>query len=114
MVFSAESEEIQRVSEVLGDSLEFVEDLVRWDVIIVSRTSEQAVLQVFMDQGLLRRSDGAFNRLKLLRYLDTRSSRLKRCDHVGKMTVGALEAIDDLRVTGMRVPVRHFFILPPG
>jgi hypothetical protein len=63
------------------------------------------MVNVIVYQSLLRIKDGTFDRLQLLRNLQTWPTLLDHLDDCPQMTVGALEPSNDL---GMAL-VHHFF-----
>lgn len=82
----------QNSLQVLRDGLEFLHH-VHFFVAI-----RQAVADVIVDQRLLRRVDGALDRLQLLRQFHAGPFRFQHLDDAGKVAVRAFEAFDDRRM----------------
>ena len=72
------------------------------------------MVQVVVNQGLLGSVDRALDGLKLLNNIDTRSTADEHRDDILQVTIGALEAIDNLGMTGMWGGHLRFLILPGG
>lgn len=67
----------------------------------------KAVVEVIMDQRTLGGVDSPLDGVKLLNDLGARPMLFDQTDHVFQVTTRPLEAIDDLRVTGVNVIVLH-------
>ncbi len=71
----------------------------------------QAMVDVIIDERAFGASDRLFDGVKLLRYIDARAACLDHLDDTAKMTVGAFQAFDDGRVTGMGM-MTHVPLIP--
>lgn len=88
-------------SQVLGDFPELGHRLLRLDRVAVGGMG-QAVVDVVVDQGLLRRRDRLLDGVKLLGEINAGPLVLHHLDDGPHMPLGAFQAFDDFRMRRMR------------
>src|SRR3954451_12167119 len=69
----------------------------------------QAVVDVIVDQGLLRLADRLLDGVQLLRQVETWSTFGEHRDDLLEVPVGAFQPLDDLRVACVNVVLAHDF-----
>jgi hypothetical protein len=74
----------------------------------------EAMIEVVLDQRLFCLANRLFDRMKLLRDLQARSTTLDHFDHTAQVACNSIESFDDLRVSLVRLPFCHNHSYPRG
>jgi len=90
-------------SQVSRDRFELGEDVLGRFGRATARGGVQTVVDVIMDQRLLRLSDRLLHGVELLREIEAGTAVGEHLDHLVKMAFGAFQAFDDFRMAGVRM-----------
>ena len=74
----------------------------------------EAVIDVIVDQRLLRLADRLLDGMKLLRQVETGAAVREHLDHLVKVTFGALQALDDSGMSFVNMIFHDRDSIPPG
>ncbi len=100
-------------SQIFGDFLELIDRA----ALFAAEGADgilQAMIKMVRDQGFLRLANGFFDRMHLLRYVQTGAAGLDHLDDGAQMTFGSLEPLDDLGMGAVEMEMfSHSDILSP-
>src|SRR6266404_5419410 len=94
-------------SQISRDSLELGEHVFGGPGPPAVGRAVQAVVNMIVDQGLLRLADGLLDRMKLLRQVEAGTPIAEHLDHLMKMAFGPLQALDDIGMSFVNVILCH-------